>query len=72
MTIDLDSDVANADWTKRYTWDLPTTADGLLAYLGQIGMSVEHFKTLPVYTVNQHRFAWLADLAAPPKSTMAS
>lgn len=63
--LDLDANIENSDWTKRFAWDIPATnADELLAYLAQVGMSVEHFKTLPVYRYNAIAIPWLATLEA--------
>lgn len=66
MVLDLDTDIANADWAKRYTWDLPaSTPEELYAYLAQRGLSVEQFKALPVYAVNQHLYPWLQTIEQP-------
>lgn len=61
----LDASVTNSDWTKLYAWDIPATNETeMLAYLAQIGMTVEHFKTLPVYRYNAIALPWLATLEA--------
>ena len=61
--INLDADIHNADWTKR-TWDLLDVEDedDLMEHLSDTGMSLEHFKTLPVYKFNVNKLPWLAEL----------
>lgn len=45
----LDEDLENADWTKR-TWDLPKFGSKEFdQFLSASGMTLDHFKTLPVY-----------------------
>ncbi|AWD92974.1 hypothetical protein HSE3_gp022 [Bacillus phage vB_BceM-HSE3] len=46
----IDSDLRNADWTKR-SWDnLPQyKSKEFMEYLKLQGITIEHFKTLPVY-----------------------
>ena len=53
ITLDLDGDLRNADWTKQ-TWDLIgiDTADALLAWIEANGKTVAQFKALPVYQLN--------------------
>lgn len=53
-----------ADWIKAGVWNLHgiETAEALRAHLAANGVTVEHFKTLPVYRANVARFAWLEDL----------
>ena len=62
LTIYPDADSMNADWPKR-TWDLPfNNAADLRAWLEARGMTVEHFKTLPVYRFNVGKLEWLKEL----------
>lgn len=56
MTIDLDAKVQNADWTKVKPDLGVTNAAELRAELARQGMSVEHFKTLPVYRFSREHF----------------
>jgi len=47
--IDIDSDIKNADWTKR-TWDLPKYGSvEFNEFLEFSGMTLDSFKKLPVY-----------------------
>jgi len=55
MTINIDADSSNADWTKT-TPDLQMSGPELVAFLKETGTTVEHFKTLPVYTFNRAHF----------------
>lgn len=56
MTVNFDGYLENADWTKTSAdVDLLTRA-GLDAYLAEHKMSVEHFKSLPVYRANSITF----------------
>ena len=62
MTIELDADLHNADWTKR-TWDLPArNVDELRAWLKEQGMMAAAFKRLPVYQFNVDKLPWLRTL----------
>lgn len=64
MILRLDEDLDNADWTKG-TWDLPyKDVESLRAFLKRSGMSVEHFKTLPIYRFNVRKknYRWLRSL----------
>lgn len=64
MVLRLDEEIDNADWTKG-TWDLPyKDVESLRAFLKRSGMSVAHFKTLPVYRRNvvKRAFRWLRGL----------
>ena len=66
MTLNLDATNTNADWIKLGAWDIPaTTADELRAYLNDRGITVADFKSLPVYTLNQHKISWLAAFDQP-------
>lgn len=66
MTLDLDRDVANADWTKRYSWDIPASNPAeLYAYLAQRGIAVADFKKLPVFQANESALPWLAGIEQP-------
>lgn len=61
-----DKIVANADWSKRYTWSIPAdTPEELYRYLAQRGMSVAQFRALPVFQVNRYLIPWLADIRQP-------
>jgi hypothetical protein len=52
MGFNLDANQDNADWPKR-TWDLDIhTVDELRAFLAFIGVSVEAFRTWPIYRWN--------------------
>lgn len=53
-------DLSN-DWL--YAWgDLPTTLDGLRAWLKAHDIAVEDFKNTARYEANLDRFPWLEDL----------
>ena len=61
--INIDANPENADWTKRYSWDLGVDdLAGLRFYLIQHDYTVEHFKTLPVFQVNQYLHPWLQEI----------
>jgi hypothetical protein len=47
MALNIDADVANSDWMRSRTWDLPTTVQGVILNIGVDRW--EHFKTLPAY-----------------------
>jgi Holliday junction resolvase-like predicted endonuclease len=50
MPINIDADPENADWMKAGSWDLPPYGSKAFNdYLRSSGMSLTHFKTLPVY-----------------------
>jgi hypothetical protein len=59
----IDARLENADWTKG-TWDMPDvdTVEKLRARLKAQGMSVPHFKTLPVFQRNKDKLPWLREL----------
>jgi len=61
--INIDSDLDNADWTKR-TWDLLDidTVEKLREHLKATGRTVEQFKQLPVYRYNVDKIEWLKKL----------
>ena len=62
LTINLDADLANADWTKQ-TWDLGfDNVEDLRAWLKQQGTTVEAFKRLPVYLLNVDKLPWIKEL----------
>jgi len=62
MTINIDEDPMNADWTKQ-SWDLPAHSIAeLKAFLEEQGTTIEHFKTLPVYKLNVNKLPWLKEL----------
>lgn len=65
MTVNLDADISNADWTKQ-TWDLVgiDTVPKLRAWLKSTKMSAAAFKRLPVYhfNVNKPGTRWLKGL----------
>ena len=62
MTVYLDEDLDNADWTKR-TWDLDIdNIDDLKAYLKRNNTSITSFKLLPVYKMNVDKIPWLKEL----------
>ena len=64
MELHPDADLSNADWTKR-SWDLPIhDAEGLQRWLAAKGVTLAHFKTLPVYrfNVDKPEFKWLKDM----------
>lgn len=47
--VNIDADPVNADWTKA-TWDLPPYgSQEFKDYLKSVGMTLAHFKTLPVF-----------------------
>ena len=60
MTINIDKNLLNADWTKQ-TWDLLdiSSKEDLLEYLERKNISVEHFKELPIYKFNNEKIEWL-------------
>jgi hypothetical protein len=48
----IDSNIENADWTKK-TWDLPKyKSKEFNEWLKDSGMTLAHFKMLPVYKWN--------------------
>lgn len=56
---------AGADWTKA-TWDIPASnQQELWDYLASFQMTVEHFRTLPVYKMNAPTMPWLAKVQSP-------
>jgi hypothetical protein len=63
--VNIDADPNNADWIK-HPRDLPGVHDAetLRQYLATVGMTIEHFKTLPIYqrNVNKPGMEWLRDL----------
>ncbi|MGH7503410.1 MAG: hypothetical protein ACREL7_16910 [Longimicrobiales bacterium] len=62
MTINIDEDPVNRDWTRQ-RWDLPArNVRELRAYLREHGMTVEQFKQMPVYTLNVTKLRWLKRL----------
>ena len=61
FVINVDADLANADWTKQ-SWDLPRDKAEFLKFLKATGSTVEHFKTLPVYEWNLDKIPWLREL----------
>jgi hypothetical protein len=49
MALDIDSEVHNADWTKG-AWDLPPyRSEAFMTWLRAVAMTLDHFRTLPVY-----------------------
>ena len=47
--LNIDAQLHNADWTKQ-SWDLPPyKSEEFMEKLDNMDMSLEHFKTLPVY-----------------------
>ena len=45
----IDAQLHNADWTKQ-SWDLPPyKSEEFMEALDDMDMTLEHFKTLPVY-----------------------
>ncbi len=49
MSVNIDANINNADWTKR-TWDLPPyKSEEFLGFLKFTDMTLEQFKILPVY-----------------------
>ena len=54
--INIDKNIEDADWTKR-TWDLHNvkTKTQLLRLLKLFDISLDHFKTLPIYKHNKQR-----------------
>ncbi len=63
MGINIDAGSHNADWTKR-TWDLLDidSKEKLLRHLERAGMTVEQFKSLPVYKFNKDKLDFLKEL----------
>jgi hypothetical protein len=64
MSLYLDDDLTNADWTKT-TLDLPVeNVDELRAWLAARSWPVEELKKLPAYrlALDSGRYPWLADL----------
>ena len=50
MGFNIDADPENADWPKAGKWDLPEwVTPEFDAYLKSTGMTLEEFKSLPVY-----------------------
>ena len=49
-SFNIDADLENEDWIKAGRWDLPPWgSEEFNAYLKSSGMTLEQFKTLPVY-----------------------
>jgi len=47
--LNIDAQLHNADWTKQ-SWDLPPyKSEEFMEHLENTGMTLEHFRTLPVY-----------------------
>ena len=47
-----DAETSNADWTKT-KWDLPKyKSEEFYRILNTMGITIEHFRTLPVYKYN--------------------
>jgi hypothetical protein len=66
MTLYPDRDPVAADWAKLGAWDLQIDTPGqLYAWLDQKGMTVDEFKALPVYSLNQARIPWLKTIEQP-------
>lgn len=63
VTINIDADLSNADWTKG-TWDLTgiDSVEKLRDMLAQRGESVAAFKKRPVYRMNLKKQPWLKEL----------
>lgn len=60
MVLALDTFPENSDWTKA-SWDIPARDETeLLDYLSSFQMTLEHFRTLPVYAWNAPHMPWLA------------
>lgn len=61
----LDAQPQNADWLKLYrpevSYGWRTKAD-VLAWLAETGLTVEQFKTMPIYRVNRARLPYLREL----------
>lgn len=52
MVINIDENLENADWSKKY-WDLPEyKSEEFYQLLKFMNMSLEQFKKLPVYKWN--------------------
>ena len=52
MVLNIDANLENADWTKQ-KWDLPKyKSKEFMELLKFSGMTLEHFRTLPVYKFN--------------------
>lgn len=60
MAINIDEHLHNADWTKS-TWDLldVNSKKALTEYLKKSGMTLAHFKKLPIYQFNKNKIPWL-------------
>lgn len=65
MPINIDADIANADWTKK-TWDLPTNELDFRIWFSKSGMTVEQFRALPVYKDNKDKYPFLKRLGIVP------
>lgn len=61
--MNIDTLIKNADWAKAW-WDWPDVSDvtSLRAKLDSLHMNVDHFKSLPIFTMNVSRFQFLRDL----------
>ena len=60
--VNIDANLENADWTKQ-SWDIPAhSVKDLRAWQKRQGMTIAHFKRLPVYRFNVEKLAWLKDL----------
>ena len=62
----LSLDAYDGDWIRRGSFDLLNhgvdSPEKLREWLAQHGMTVEQFKTLPVYRGNVDRIGWLREL----------
>lgn len=62
MTVKIDQELVNADWTK-HTWVLPCdNIDDLLEWLKHSKISISQFKNLPIYKNNVNKLKWLKNL----------
>ena len=60
MTLDIDRELDNADWTKQ-AWDLPPyRSDEFMAMLEASGTTLAEFRKLPVY-LNAERAGLIID-----------
>lgn len=58
-----DSSLENSDWTKNGSdFAFANDAEGMRKYLGSVGMSVDHFRSLPIYQRGKDVYPWLQGL----------
>ena len=58
-----DASLENSDWTKNGSdFAFAKDAEGMRKYLGSVGMSVDHFRSLPIYQSGKDVYPWFQGL----------